>query len=161
MHDEARPGAHTFRAPVVLYTKEAAMNERETKNLVTEAKEYVVQTIRGVGDVAGAIVDATSSALARALEGTRATGSELRALIADTITGTVQGVAQVGGEVESAASSIMIGALRGAKQVGKTGIEAVSATAATLVKEAAELGGDVGRTARSAVASGLVREARS
>ena len=106
------------------------MNDRERKDLVAEATQYVAHTIRDVGDVAGAIVDTTSKVVIHSLGQTRATGSELRTLIADTVQGTLFGVAQVGGEVESAASSIMIGALRGATLMGKTGIEAVSGTSA-------------------------------
>src|SRR5690242_12896752 len=76
------------------------MKDRETKHVVTEAKEYVIQTIGGVGDVAGAIVGATSDVLTRTLQGTRASGAELRGLVTDTVIGTIHGVAQVGGEVE-------------------------------------------------------------
>src|SRR2546425_13290646 len=112
------------------------MGDRGTKNLVTEAKNYVVNAIRGVGDVGGAIVDATSGTLVRALKGTRATGSELRRLISDTITGTIHAIAIVGGEVEAASSSIMVGALLGTEEVGKAGVDAVSACAAALVKGA-------------------------
>src|SRR5215510_3544068 len=112
------------------------MGEKETKNLVSESRNHFVDAIRGVGDVAGAIVDTTSATLVRALKGTRETGSELRGLVSDTITGTIQAVGQVGGEVESAASSIMVGALRGTQQVGKAGVDAVSASASALVKAA-------------------------
>src|SRR4051812_38890864 len=102
----SKPGPCSIGAPDFLVSRRHVMNDRERKNLVGEATQYVAHTIRGVGDVAGAIVDATSNVLVHALSNTRATGSELRALIADTVTGTLHGVAQVGGEVESAAGSI-------------------------------------------------------
>lgn len=135
------------------------MNSRETKNLVTEARDYVVSAIQGVGDVAGAIADAMSGALVRALRGTRATGAEIIALVVDTITGAIHGVAEVGGEVGSAARSIMLGALRGTQEVGKAGVETVSASAAALVRGTSEVGGNVGQAAKGAV-EGAIAAAR-
>lgn len=131
------------------------MGDRETQGLTAEAKDYVVRAISGVGDMAEAVVDVTTKVVFRTLRRTHATGSELRQVVADTVTGTVHGVALVGGDVESAAAFIMLGALRGARQVGMTGIGAVSATAAALVRESGQAGCDVGRTARSAVEAAI------
>ena len=131
------------------------MTDRETQGLAAEAKEYVVRAISGVGDMAEAVVDVTTKIVFRTLRRTKATGSDLRQIVASTVSGTVHGVALVGGDVESAAAFIMLGAVRGAKQVGMTGISAVSATSAALVREAAEAGADVGRTARSAMEAAI------
>ena len=77
------------------------MARREANDIVAEAKNSVVQAIHGVGDIAGAVADATSHTLVRVLQGTRATGSELGGMIKDTLLGTVQAVAQVGDNVEA------------------------------------------------------------
>jgi hypothetical protein len=151
--DRDQPGT-----PGILECGRHVMGE-DTKNLVVDAKNYVIQAIRGVGDVAGAIADATTGALTRALRGTRATGSEFRGLVAETVTGTLQGVALVGGEVEASASSIMMGALRGANRIGKFGVDTVTGTASALVRGAADVGGDIARTAKGAV-EGAIHNAR-
>jgi hypothetical protein len=136
-----------------------ARSEKERTSLVTEARDYIVSAIDGVGDVGKATVDAVSGTLAHSIKGTRSVGAELLGLVVDTITGAVHAVAEVGGEAGGAAKSIMVGGLRGTQQVGQVGAETVSTSAAAVVKGASDVGGSVAEAAKGAV-EGAIEVAR-
>jgi len=135
------------------------MTGREPKNRVMDAKDQVVSSIQGVGDVAGATVDAVSNTIVRALKGTRAAGTELVGLTVDTVKGAVKGVAEVGMEVGDSAKLIMVGTLKGTQQVGTAGVETVTTSAAAIVKGTSEVGGNIGKAAKGAV-EGAIDSAR-
>ena len=81
----------------------------EEKSVIVKAKEGVVETIKGTGDITSALLELVSGTLVTALKGTRAIGTEAGNLVKDTIVGSVQGVSEVGAELGSAAKGIMVG----------------------------------------------------
>src|SRR5437870_4325246 len=114
---------------------------KDVKHIASETKDSLVGAIRGVGDIAAAVVDTVSGVIVRGLKGTRLVGSESVALTVEAVTGAVHGVAEVGTEVGTAAQSIMVGALRGTQKVGQVTLETVSSSAEALVKTTSEVGG--------------------
>src|SRR5258705_14009721 len=77
--------------------RRSAMAQRETKNLVVEAKNSVINAIHGVGDVAGAGADTPSPKRVHLFQGTRASASELRRAGTGTGPGATQKGAPGGG----------------------------------------------------------------
>ncbi len=87
----------------------------DEKSVIVKAKEGVVETIQGAGDITNALLGLVSGSLITALKSTKAIGTEAGSLVKDTIIGSVQGVSQVGGEVGSAAKGILLGTVQGTK----------------------------------------------
>ncbi|HZI89801.1 MAG TPA: hypothetical protein VFD83_05050, partial [Candidatus Polarisedimenticolia bacterium] len=85
------------------------MTDRERIQLAAEAREHVLRTIRGPGDIAAAVMETTSNLLTRTLKHAHVTGSELRRLVVDTLTETIHGVAQAENDLDEAAEAIMLG----------------------------------------------------
>lgn len=123
----------------------------EKKSIFDSVKDGVVGAIRGVGDVAEAVVDTVSGTLVSALKGVRAITDEALGLIFDTVSGAVKGVAEVGGDVGIASKNAVLGVIRGTKEVATGSTEAISASAEAAVKAVGDVGGDVASAAKGAV----------
>ncbi|HSQ60314.1 MAG TPA: hypothetical protein VLT84_07760 [Acidobacteriota bacterium] len=120
-------------------------------HLVMEAKDHLVESIRGTVDVPAALANAVTMTVVQTLKDTRGIGPATSGLIADCVKGCVRGAAEVGVDAGRAAQPIMIGTVRGMKLIGAAGTEFVSAAAEGLVRSAAESAGNVPATTRGAV----------
>ncbi|HEX7078468.1 MAG TPA: hypothetical protein VF363_08600 [Candidatus Eisenbacteria bacterium] len=134
-------------------------DDKETNDLMSEAKACLVDGIRDAGGPVDSVADTVSDTIARTLRGTRAVGSDFLDLIACVATGVVHGLAEVETETSEAARFAMVGVLHGARRIGRVGVEAVSGCATAVVRGAAEAGGDVGRAAKGAI-EGAIESAR-
>ena len=115
----------------------------ERRNIVTSAKNLVVDAVKGVGDSLQAAVDTVSGTLVSALKGVGAITQEATNVIFDTVRGVIQGVADTGQDLTKAAKGIMIGLVRATGETGTETMGAIETTASAVVKSTAEVGGDI------------------
>src|SRR4029079_13648979 len=115
-------------APQGIRERETIMAE-ERKPIAETGTREIVGGIKGVGDIANALVDTVSGSLVKLIKGTGAVGTTLTSSLADVVRGAIQGTSQVGGDVGTAAKGAAVGVLRGTKEVGVQTLDTVSTTA--------------------------------
>src|SRR6185436_5289588 len=89
------PLAAPTTAPLGIRERETMMAE-ERKPIAETVTREIVGGIKGVGDIANALVDTVSGSLVKLIKGTGAVGTTLTSTLADVVRGAIQGTSQVG-----------------------------------------------------------------